>query len=220
VTRSLEDLLNGSNAILESHADNQNLHPQQMLAAIWRVIMNQCARWVLMGMIMSGAWLAMAASAIGAEQWNACEMLRQTDVEAAFAPRKFDAGTLGKSAVKDSPKLASVSRCTYTSAGANPKDRITVSLLARRAPSDTSGITPEAAKAGARQLKVTPVDVPDLGNGAYTVNMGSSAFPVVELNVFRGKRDWLIFSCGSAKLDQQVAIAGLKKVAQASTSRQ
>ena len=181
--------------------------------------MNQSVRWVLPATIMSSAWLAMAASAIGAEQWDACEMLRQADVEAAFAPRKFDAGTLGKSVVKSSPKLATVSRCTYTSAGATPKDRITVGLLARRAPSDTTGITPEAAKAGAIQLKAVPAEVPDMGKGAYTVSMGSSALPITELNVFRGKRDWLIFSCAAARLDQNVAIAGLKKVAQATMAQ-
>jgi hypothetical protein len=158
----------------------------------------------------------MTAPAIAEQQWNACEMLRHADVEAAFAPRKFDAGTVGKSAVKSSSKLAAVSRCTYTSAGATPKDRITVSLLARRAPSDTTGVSPEAAKEGSRQLKAVPVDVPGLGDGAYAVNMGSSALPVVELNVFRGKRDWLIFGCGAAKLDPGVALANLKKVAQSS----
>jgi hypothetical protein len=182
--------------------------------------MNQNARWVLMGAIMSSTWLAMTAPAIAEEQWNACEMLRQGDVEIAFAPLKFDAGTLGKSVVKSSPKLATVSRCTYTAAGATPKDRITVNLLARRAPSDTTGVTPEAAKEGARQLKAVPVEVSGMGVGAYTVNMGSNALPVIELNVFRGKRDWLIFSCGAAKLDHDVAIAGLKKVAQATIARQ
>lgn len=181
--------------------------------------MSQNARWVLLGVIMSSTWLAMTSPAIGEEQWNACEMLRQADVEAAFAPRKFDSGTLGKSVVKSSPKLAAVSRCTYTSAGATPKDRITVSLLARRAPSDTTGVTPEAAKNGARQLKAVPVDVSGVGEGAYAVNMGSSVLPVIELNIFRGKRDWLIFGCGAAKLDHDVALASLKKVAQATVAR-
>jgi hypothetical protein len=187
-----------------------------MHVVILKVDMNQHMRSILMVALMSSTWLAMTAPAIAEQQWNACEMLRQADVEAAFAPRKFDAGTLGKNAVKSSPKLAAVSRCTYTSVGATPKDRITVSLLARRAPSDTTGVSPEAAKEGARQLKAVPVDIAGLGDGAYTVNMGSSALPVIELNVFRGKRDWLIFGCGAAKLDPGVALANLKKVAQSS----
>jgi hypothetical protein len=97
--------------------------------------MNKNTRWVVLGVIISSTGLAMTSPAIGAEQWNACEMLRQSDV---------DAGTLGKSVVKSSPKLAAVLRCPYTSAGATPKDRITVSLLARRAPSDTTGVTPQS----------------------------------------------------------------------------
>ena len=186
---------------------------------VWRGGMKRYKKWVMTGaLVVAGAlWNATAAAQ---DDWDACKMLRQADVETAFAPRKFDTGTLGKNVVKSSPKLAAVSRCTYTSAGVTPKDRITVSLLARRAPSDTTGVTPEAAKAGALQLKAVPVDVAGMGNGAYTVNMGSSAFPVIELNVFRGKRDWLVFGCGAAKLDQNGAIAGLKKVAQATVNRQ
>ena len=100
------------------------------------------------------------------------------------------------------------------------KDRITVSLLARRAPSDASGVRPQAAKAAALQLKATPVDVAGLGDGAYAINLGSAAFPVLELNVFRGKRDWLVFACAGMKLDSKVALAGLTKVANASAARQ
>jgi hypothetical protein len=191
-----------------------------MPAIVLKVIMYSKAQWVQKGAIMSLAWLAMTAPARAEEPWNACEMLRQADVEVAFAPRKFDAGTLGKSFVKSSPKLAAVSRCTYTSVGATPKDRITVSLLARRAPSDTTGVSPEAAKDGARQLKAVPVEVSGLGDGAYTVNMGSSALPVIELNVFKGKRDWFIFGGGAANLDHDVTLANIRKVAQATLARQ
>jgi hypothetical protein len=160
-----------------------------------------------------------SATAMAQESWDACKMLRQSDVEAAFAPRKFDAGTLKKSVVKSSPTLAAVSHCTYTSSGATPRERITVSLLARRAPSDSTGVSPQAAKAGAIELKATPVDVTGLGDGAYAVNLGSSKFPSIQLNVFRGKRDWLIFGSGGSQLDQIQAMAGLKQIAQASAAR-
>ncbi len=176
-------------------------------------------RGLVRSVIASGT-IALATHALAEEKWDACNLLKQADVEAAFAPRKFDAGTLGKTVVKSSAKLAAVSKCTYTSPGATVKDRITVSLLARRAPSDTTGVTPEAAKAGAIQLKATPVDIAGLGDGAYTINLGSAAFPAFQLNVFRGKRDWFVFGCAGKKVDQSVAIDGLKKIAQETLARQ
>jgi hypothetical protein len=181
--------------------------------------MHNGTREVRLGVVLAVVWLAMAPHARAGDTWDACSMLQQADVEAAFAPRQFDAGTPGKPVVPRSPTAAVVSKCTYTSAGATARDRITVSLLARRAPSDASGVTPQAAKAGALQLKVTPVDVAGLGDGAYTINMGSAAFPVIELNVFRGKRDWLIFGSGAMKVDPSDALERLKKIAQASTAR-
>jgi hypothetical protein len=153
------------------------------------------------------------------ESWNACAMMPQASVEAAFGGRKFDAGTLAKSVVKSTPSMAAMSQCTYTSAGATPQDRITVGLLARRAPSDTTGVTPEAAKAGAVQLKSTPVDVPGLGPGAYSVDMGSKALPSIKLNVFRGKRDWLIFGCTGKSVDSDTALANLATLARAQLQR-
>ena len=168
---------------------------------------------------MTSVWLALATHARAEEKWDACSMLKQADVEAAFAPRKFDSGTPGKTLVKRSPTLAAVSECIYTSSGATARDSMTVSLLARRASSDASGVTPQAARAGAIALKATPVDIAGLGDGAYTVNLGSAAFPIIQVNVFRGKRDWLVFGCGAMKLDQNVAIGALKKIAEATMSR-
>ena len=82
-----------------------------------------------------------------------------------------------------------------------------------------TGSTAGAARAGAVQLKATPVDVAGLGNGAYWVNLGSSTFPVIELNVFRGKREWLVFSSGARTLDKNVVLAGLTKIAKATAAR-
>ena len=72
---------------------------------------------------------------------------------------------------------------------------------------------------GAVKLKASPVDVAGLGHGAYWVNLGSSAFPVIELNVFRGKREWLVFSSGARTLDKNVVLAGLTKIAKATVAR-
>jgi hypothetical protein len=62
-------------------------------------------------------------------------------------------------AVKASKSRAAVSSCTYTSRGATVKDMVTVTLNLRRAPSDKTGTTPEAAKAGTVKLNGSPVDV-------------------------------------------------------------
>lgn len=145
-------------------------------------------------------------------------MLQKADVEAAFTPRQFDSGRPGV-AIKSSKSNAAVSNCTYTSKGATAKDRVTVSLMVRRAPSDETGTTPEAAKAGAVQLKATPVDAPALGKGAYWVSVGSSTLPSIQLNVFRGKREWLIFSSSARTLDRDVVLAGLTRIAKTTAAR-
>jgi hypothetical protein len=141
-------------------------------------------------------------------------MLQKADVEAAFAPRKFDSGTPGY-AVKSSPTRAAVSSCTYTSRGVSVKEMVTVTLVVRRAPSDATGTTPEAAKAGAVQLNAKPVAVAGLGDGAYMANLGSS----IQLNVFRGNREWLIFGGRAKMLDDAVVLAGITKIAKATLAR-
>jgi hypothetical protein len=176
-------------------------------------------RWVVVAMAAVGAGLWPGTRALAAADWNACAMLQQADVEAAFAPRKFGPGTLEREIVKSTGSMATLSTCNFTSLEASSKDRLSVSLLARRAPSDTTGTTPAAARAGAVQLKATPVDVPGLGDGAYWVNMGSSAFPSVQLNVFRGKRVWLIYSASGRRLDTAAAVAGLTRAATAAAAR-
>lgn len=173
----------------------------------------------MLGVVTAGVVLWPVASALATEDRDACAMLRKADVEAAFFPRRFDSGEPGY-AVKSSKTRAAVSSCTYTSRGATVKDMVTVTLGVRRAPSDASAITPEAAKAGAVQLKATPVDVAELGNAAFWVSLGSSAFPAFELNVFRGNREWLVFSSGARTLDKSAILAGLTKIAKATTGRQ
>lgn len=180
--------------------------------------MNQYSRWFLLGVVTAGVGLWPVAGVLAAEDRDACAMLQKADVEAAFSPRKFDPGKPGF-AVKSSKTRAAVSSCTYTSRGATIKDMVTVSLVVRRAPSDESAITPEAAKAGAVKLKASPAEVPGLGNGAYWVNLGSSTFPVIELNVFKGKREWLVFSSGARTLDNSAVLSGLTKIAKATAAR-
>jgi hypothetical protein len=59
-----------------------------------------------------------------------CKMMQKADVEAAFAPHKFDDGSLSQT-MKGSAKLAAVSECIYTSKGASIKETLSVSLLVR-----------------------------------------------------------------------------------------
>lgn len=180
--------------------------------------MGRYSQWILLGVVTAGVGLWPVACTWAAVDRDACAVLQKADVEAAFAPRKFDSGYPGY-AVKGSKTRAAVSSCTYTSRGATLKDMVTVTLVLRRAPSAAAAMTPEAAKAGAVQLKEKPVDMPGLGTGAYWVTIGSIAFPVFELNVFRGKREWLVFSSGARTMDKSAVLAGLTKIAQATIAR-
>lgn len=176
--------------------------------------MSRYRRWALSGVLTAGVVLSPVAGAWAVVGRDACTMLQKADVEAAFFPRKFDSGKPGY-AVKGSETRAAVSSCTYTSRGATINDMVTVNLAVRRAPNSALAITPEAVRASAVQRKARPVDVAGLGKGAYWVTIGSIAYPVFELNVFRGKREWLVFSSGARTLDKSVILAGLMKIAKA-----
>ena len=150
---------------------------------------------------------------------DACAMMLKADVEAAFAPRVFGAGEPGRGNFAGTAKLASVSSCSFTSRGASLREMLTVGILARRAPSDQTAMTAAMAKAGAVQLHATPIDVPGLGDAAYWVNLGSARRPIIQLNVLKGKRLWLIFSASAATLGTDAALASLTKVAKATLAR-
>jgi hypothetical protein len=166
----------------------------------------------------AGAWPAVATAQ---GSWDACQMLQKADVEGAFAPRKFDNGTLAKDVVKRTAKMAESSTCTYVSTGAKPQDVFTVLLIARRAPTDALSVTPEMARKAAVQInaKAILVDLPELGPGAHWADMGSKMFPTVELNAFRGQRVFLTFSGGGMPVGQQAIVAGLTKIAKATLPR-
>ena len=150
---------------------------------------------------------------------DACALMLKADVDAAFAPRVFGDGEKGVGDVAGSATLAAVSGCTFSSPGASAKEMMTVSILARRAPDDQTGMTVAMAKAGAVQLNATPVDVPGLGEAAYWINLGSSTRPIIQLNVLKGKRLWLIFSVTASPLGTDTALAGLTQVARAALGR-
>ncbi len=150
---------------------------------------------------------------------NACALMLKGDVDAAFAPRVFGEGEKGVGDVAGSATLAAVSRCSFISRGASVKEMMTVSVLARRAPDDQTGMTVAMAKDGAVQLKATPIDVPGLGDAAYWVNLGSSTRPIIQLNVLKGKRLWLIFGATASPLDTDAALTGLTQVARATLGR-
>lgn len=154
-----------------------------------------------------------------AEPLDACALLTKADADAAFAPRLFENGEKGRGDIAGTDRLAAVSSCTFTSRGATAKETMTVGILVRRAPSDDTGVTVAGAKEGAMRLKTTPIDVPGLGDAAYWVNLGSSTRPVIELNVFKGRRLWLIFSATGSKLDPEGAVADLAKLAEAALGR-
>ena len=57
-----------------------------------------------------------------------------------------------------------------------------------------------------------------IGAGSV-INIGSAATPSIQLNVFRGKREWLIFSSFGGKMDSNAALANLTKVAKMTLAR-
>lgn len=150
---------------------------------------------------------------------DACALMLKADVDAAFAPRVFGNGEKGRGDVAGTAKLATVSRCTFTSRGASLRELMTVGILARRAPNDKAGVTVASAKDGAVKLNANPVDVPGLGDAAYWVNLGSSTRPIVQLNVLKGQRLWLIFSATASNLGTDAALARLTKVAKVTLGR-
>ena len=154
-----------------------------------------------------------------ARPFDACAFLLKADVDAAFAPRTFTLEPKGRPDIASTGQLAAVSTCTFASRGASVRDLLTVSLLARRAPSDASGVTVATAKSGAAQLKATPVDVTGLGDAAYWVNLGSANRPSIQLNVFKGPRVWLVFSASAGGLNVDATVEHLTKIAQAALAR-
>ncbi len=170
--------------------------------------------WLLLGIVTSSIGIWPAANVWAADDSYACAMLHKADVQAAFAPREFDAGKPGLT-LKSTSTRAAVSSCTYTSRGAQVRDTVTVTLNVRRAPSDETGITSDAAKAGAIQLKASPIAVDGLGKTAYWVNMGSS----IQLNVFQDKRVWLVFGSRAKMLDDAVVLEKLTQLAKATLAR-
>jgi hypothetical protein len=170
---------------------------------------------LLIGFLGAG-WFFLG-DAHAADGMDACKMMQKADVEAAFASRKFDDGSLSQT-MKGSAKLAAVSDCIYTAKGASIKETLSVSLLVRRAPTDATGTSPAQARTGAVQFKGTPVDVSGLGEGAYWVNLGTARAPSIQLNVFRGKREWLVYSV-TGKMDSNILVASLTNIAKATLSR-
>ena len=159
------------------------------------------------------------AAAAQSPPLDACALMLKADVDAAFAPRVFREGDKGPGGFAGTAKLATVASCTYSSRGASLRDMLTVGILARRAPSDQTGVTVAVAKDGALKLGATPIDVPGLGHAAYWVNLGSAKRPLVQLNVLKGKRLWLIFSASAAGLNTESALANLTTVARATLAR-
>ena len=167
----------------------------------------------------SGTTTAGAGRTQGARAFDACALLLKADVDATFAPRTFTLDPASQPDIAGTATLASVSTCTFVSAGASVRDMMTVGLLARRSPSDASGVTVATAKVGAAQLKATPVDLPGLGDAAYWINLGSANRPSIQVNVFKGPRVWLIFSASAAGLDANATVEHLAKIAEAALGR-
>jgi len=174
------------------------------------------SRCLTVFVLVAGAHCAQSALATvgqGAPKGlDACSLITKADVDAAFAPRIFETDNSGP-AQRMSSKYAEVSNCTFVSKGATVRDLATVTVSVRVATSDAYGVGIDKMKAGAVALKGTPVDVAGVGDGAYWVNLGSSARPARQLAVAKGKRVWLTFGEGSPALSDAEAVAKLTRLA-------
>lgn len=164
------------------------------------------------------AGLAFSSKVAAVEGLDACKIMQKADLETAFAPLKFDNGTLAQS-VKGSARLAAVSDCTYTSHGGSIKELLSVSLSVRRAPTDAAGMKPEQARLGAAAFNASVNNVSGLGEGAYWINIGSAKSPSLQLNVFLGQREWRLFST-AGRIDIEKGVANLTQIAKATLTRQ
>ena len=179
--------------------------------------MEQCfARRLIVVVLVAGAYSAQSALA-GASPGalkgpGACSLITSADVNAAFAPRIFEVDNSGP-AQRRSTKYAEVSNCTFVSKGATIRDLATVTVSVRLAASDEYGVGIDKMKAGVVALKGTPVDVAGVGDGAFWVNLGSSARPIRQLTVAKGKRIWLTFGEGSPALSDAEAVERLTRLA-------
>lgn len=165
----------------------------------------------------AGALTALAGVA-QAQPMDPCAMIRKADLETVFS-RSFEAGIAGPPQA-GTAKRAAVASCTYTSPAPQPRDMLSVSFVVRRSPEGMKGISLETAKAGAVQVKATPVDVPGLGDGAYWINLNTEASPNYQLNVMAGGgRYWLIFSSFGLRLEPAKAIPMLSTLARVTLPR-
>lgn len=159
----------------------------------------------------AGTLMSWAAAAL-AQPLDPCALMRKSDLEAVF-PRSFEAGIPGPPQA-GTAKKAAVASCTYTSPAPQPRDMLSVSFVVRRSPEGMKGISLETAKAGAVQVKATPVDVPGLGDGAYWINLNTESAPNYQLNVMAGGgRYWLIFSTFGLRMEPAKAIPMLSTLA-------
>ncbi len=162
---------------------------------------------------------ATATANASSEVLDACALVAASDINAAFAPRSFVIDHSGPKTPKLSAKFAQVSNCTFVSKGASAREMVVVTVMLRRAPSDTPGTTLKAMKEGAMKLGGTPADVAGLGDGAYWINPGGSKRSNRQLNVVKGKRIWLVIGESGSKGSDAEVIANLTKVAQAALGR-
>ena len=180
-----------------------------------RSMASRMMRGFAAGIVLAATLLCSGLSQnAAAAAFDSCALLQKADVEAAFSPRAFDQGTASP-LFPGTAKLAAVSSCTYTSQGPSLRDIVSITLLARRSPEGVNNVSADAMKAGVVQLKGTPVDLPDLGDGAFWVNLGSDSHPSYQLNVKVGARYWLVFSTAGVRGEQQLAIESLASLARA-----
>jgi len=183
------------------------------------------AKCLTIAVLVAGAQLPLSVQSAPAtagqgtpKSLDACSLITKADVNAAFAPRMFEPDNSGP-AQRVSSKYAEVSNCTFVSKGATIREMAIVTVSVRLATSDEYGVGIDKMKAGAVALKGTPIDIVGVGDGAYWVNLGSSARPSRQLAVAKGKRLWLTFGESSPALSDAEAVARLTRLAKSGLAK-
>lgn len=162
------------------------------------------------------AVLAVAAGPARAADVDACTLVKAEEVGKIFGSRAFTIDTSNPMrSMPGGPRRNAVSSCTFTSAGATPRDMMSVTVTLTTAPSDRAQASIERMKAGVALLSppVKTTDVPGLGDGAFWFNPGSTRRTAVTLNVKHDPRQWLAVSESSSGQAVDKTVECLRAVA-------
>jgi len=161
------------------------------------------------------------APAAAAAAPDACQLVGLPELSEIFSGRTFVVDTGSPAPPPPAgPGRNMIATCTFVSEGASVADMMVVTLLVTIAPSDSAQATLEAMKAGVLSVSpgAQPADIPDLGDGAYWVNLGGRRSGV-SVNVRHNPRTWLTVSESSSGQEVGLTVDRLTRIARGVLAR-